>query len=77
MVVRRGMSVVLAGLAIGLAGSLAASRLIQHLLYGIPSSDMTTFVGAGLVFVVVALAACWFPAWKAMQIDPATSLRAE
>jgi putative ABC transport system permease protein len=77
MVVRRGMRLVLIGVALGVAGSWAAARLLGHLLHGVPPTDPATLGVSALVFLVVGLIACLLPAWRATRIDPALSLSAE
>ena len=75
MVVRQGMRLVVAGLAIGLAGSLALTRLLAGLLYGVRPTDPLTFLGAALLLASVASLACFLPARKATQADPMVTLR--
>jgi putative ABC transport system permease protein len=77
MVVGRGMTLVLLGVAVGLAGSWPASRLLGHLLYDVPPTDPVTLAGAAVVFGFFGLLACLLPAWRATRIDPALSLNAE
>ena len=77
MVVRHGLAMTAVGVAIGLAGALAASRALTSLLFGVTPLDVVTYVGtAGLLFVVAATA-CWIPAWRAARVDPAITLRLE
>ncbi|HXQ96832.1 MAG TPA: ABC transporter permease [Candidatus Limnocylindrales bacterium] len=77
LVLARGLRLAAIGLAIGLALSLAGTRLIGSLLFGVNPMDPLTFVAAALVLATVALAACWIPARRAMRIDPAEALRHE
>jgi predicted permease len=77
MVVRRGMRLVLIGVALGLAGSWGAARLLGHLLHGVPPTDPITLGGSALIFLAVGLFACLVPAWRATRVDPALSLGAE
>jgi len=72
---RRGFMVVAGGLAAGVAGGLAATRLLMSLLFQVPATDIRTFVGAGLLFLLVAALACLVPASRATRVDPAVSLR--
>ena len=74
---RRGLLVVAGGLVAGVAGGLAATRLLRSLLIQVPPNDVPTFVGAGLLFALVAALACLVPASRATRIDPAISLRTE
>ena len=77
LVIRQGMTLVALGLAIGLVGSVAASRSIAALLYGVSPLDPLTYLGViGLLGAVSAIA-CWVPAWRAARVDPSISLRAE
>jgi putative ABC transport system permease protein len=77
MVVRRGMTLVLLGVAVGLGGSWPASRLLGHLLFGVPPTDPATLAGAAITFGFVGLLACLLPAWRATRVDPGLSLSAE
>ena len=77
MFVRRGARLATAGLAIGLAAALAASRGMTTMLYGIAPADPVTFAGVALLLIVVALAACYLPARRATRVDPFVALRQE
>ena len=77
LVVRQGAALVAAGAVVGLLAALASSRVLESFLYGITTADRLTFVGAPLVLVAVALAACWLPARRATRIDPMDALRVE
>jgi predicted permease len=63
------------GVTAGIGVSLWASRLIRSLLYGLEPRDPATLIGAVVLLAVVAIAAGWFPAWRASRIDPAEVLR--
>ncbi len=77
LVVRQGMTLTGVGVAIGIFGAVAASQTIITLLYGISRLDPISYLGViGLLLGVSALA-CWVPAWRAAQVDPAITLRAE
>jgi ABC-type lipoprotein release transport system permease subunit len=67
----------LIGLAIGLATSAAVTRLIQSMLYQTRPLDPEIFSVVALTLLVVAVAACVIPAWRAAQLDPVTALRME
>jgi putative ABC transport system permease protein len=77
LVITRGMQFVLAGLALGIAGALAATRLIASLLFGVTANDPATFAAIAVLLALVAFAACWIPARRAMRVDPMIALRYE
>lgn len=77
MVLRQGAVVVAVGVGIGLIASLALTRLMGTVLYGVESRDPLTFVGAPVILVCVAIAATWLPARKASRTDPVEALRAD
>jgi putative ABC transport system permease protein len=73
----QGMALAGLGVAAGLAGTLALSRLLGSLLFGVSAGDPLTYASAVAVFGVVALAACYFPARRASHVDPMVTLRYE
>jgi predicted permease len=75
MVLRQGLKLVLAGLAIGLGGALILTRLLTTLLFGIEPTDGLTFVAVSMVLVSVAALACFVPARRAASVDPMVALR--
>jgi len=77
LVLGNGLKLSLVGLAIGLAFSLALTRLMKTLLYGVTATDPLTFAGVALIFLSVAVIACWVPALRAARVDPAVTLRCE
>jgi putative ABC transport system permease protein len=77
LVLRKGLVLAAIGLVIGIGASLAATRLMSSLLYNVSAADPLTFAAVGTLLVVVALAACWIPARRAMRTDPAVTLRYE
>lgn len=72
-----GLRPALAGLALGLAGSVAAARAIASMLYGTEPLDATVFGAVSLTLLAVAAVACVVPAWRASRLDPMTALRTE
>ena len=77
LVVRKGMALALSGVAVGLVGALALTRLMRSLLFGVGPADPFTFVGISLFLTAVALLASYLPAQRAARIDPVVSLRYE
>jgi putative ABC transport system permease protein len=77
MVVRQGMTLVLIGIGVGLAGALGLNRVIASLLFGVNATDPMTFVTISLLLGFVALLACYIPARRAASVDPVVALRAE
>jgi putative ABC transport system permease protein len=68
---------IVAGLGLGLAASVALTRLISDLLFGVTPLDLPTFAGVSLLLLAVALLASYIPARRATRIDPMVALRAE
>jgi len=77
MVMAHGLKIAVAGLAIGLAGALALSRVVASLLYGVRPWDALTFVVTSALLVLIALGASYVPARRAMRVDPMVALRYE
>jgi putative ABC transport system permease protein len=77
LVVGQGAKLALAGVAIGIAGGLMLTRLMSGLLYGVHASDPLTYAAVAVLLMFVALAACFIPARRAMQVDPMVALRYE
>jgi putative ABC transport system permease protein len=75
LILSRGVILTVAGLLIGVAGSLALTRLMASLLYGIGARDPATMVFVGAVLALVAVTACYVPARRATKIDPLVALR--
>jgi putative ABC transport system permease protein len=77
MVVKQGSVLIGLGLAIGLLGAYAATRVIASLLFGVTAKDPVTFAAVALLLGGVALLACYVPAWRATKVDPMEALRCE
>jgi predicted permease len=77
LVLRQGMVLAALGILIGLAGSVAASRALETLLFGVSRLDLPTHLAVAGLLAIVAAAACGLPAWRAAQVPPSIALRAE
>jgi putative ABC transport system permease protein len=77
MILSQGLRLAAIGVVLGLAASLGLTRLMTGLLFGVKPSDPETFVFVTAALLVVALAACWIPAWRATRVDPVIALRYE
>jgi predicted lysophospholipase L1 biosynthesis ABC-type transport system permease subunit len=77
LTLRRGLSLVGVGLALGVAAALVAGRALAGLLYGIAANDPATFLTVTALMIAAGGAASWLPARRAARLDPATTLRAE
>jgi predicted permease len=75
LVVSQGMRMALAGVALGLAGALALTRVLSSLLLGVGATDGVTFVGVPALLIAVALLACYVPARRAARVNPLIALR--
>jgi putative ABC transport system permease protein len=77
MVLGQGLRTIFIGVAIGIIGSLALTRTLQSLLFGVNATDPLTFAGVTLLLVGTALLACYIPARRATRVDPMIALRHE
>lgn len=75
LVVGQGMKPVIAGVALGLAGSYALTRVMATLLFNVSATDPTIFIGMAALLAIVATLACYLPARKATKVDPVIALR--
>lgn len=77
MVVRQGIVLALIGAAAGIGAAIAVTRYLNSFLYGVHADDPLTMIVAAVLLMLVALAACYIPARRAMKIDPMAALRFE
>lgn len=77
LVVRQGMSIAAAGLALGVVGAFALGRVTRSLLFDVSPTDPIIYVTVGMSIIVVALLACLIPAQRAMRVDPLVAIRSD
>ncbi|MCU1238043.1 MAG: hypothetical protein JWP63_6010, partial [Candidatus Solibacter sp.] len=77
MVLQAGGRLAAWGLALGYAGALATTRLVESMLFGVKPTDTATFVIMAVTVGLIAIAACGIPAWRATRVDPLEALRQE
>ncbi len=75
LVFGQGLRLAVAGVVLGIAGALYATRWVEKLLYGVQSTDPATFFGTAAILLATAAAACYLPARRATQVDPLVALR--
>jgi len=77
IVLGQGLRLALTGAVVGVICAINLSHLMTNLLYGVRPTDPMTFAGVALLFLGVALVACYIPARRAMKVDPMVALRCE
>jgi len=77
MMLRESLGPVAAGVALGLGGAVAGTRLLQSMLFGIAGQDSATLAVAAIVLVISALLAGWLPSLRASRLDPMSALRCD
>ena len=77
MILGQGLRTIFIGVAIGIAGSLALTRAVASLLFGVTATDPLTYAAVTALLILVALLACWVPARRATRVDPLVALRYE
>jgi putative ABC transport system permease protein len=75
LVVGQGLKLAFLGIAIGLAGAFALTRVLSSLLYGVTPDDPFSFISASLILTLVAVLSCYLPARRATKVDPMIALR--
>jgi putative ABC transport system permease protein len=77
MILWEGGILIVIGLVLGVAGSIFATRFVQGLLFGVEPHDPLTLAGVAVIMAAIGVAACWLPALRAAQIDPAVTMRSQ
>jgi len=77
LVIGHGAKMAVIGVAIGIGAALGLTRLMANQLFGVSAHDPLTFAGVALLLIIVAVAACYIPARRAMRVDPMVALRYE
>jgi putative ABC transport system permease protein len=75
LIIGQGARMALVGVAIGTAAALALTRLMSNQLFGVSAHDPLTFAAVAILLIIVAVAACYIPARRAMRVDPMVALR--
>jgi putative ABC transport system permease protein len=74
LMLRQGLALTAVGIAAGLVGAFAATRLIGSMLFDVPANDFVTFAAISLLLATVALLACFIPARRASRVNPLVAL---
>ena len=74
---KEGAQLALAGVALGMAAAAAVTRVLARELYGVGPADPLTYAVVAIVMVIVTMAACCIPTYRAMRVDPLIALRQE
>ena len=77
LIVRQGVGLAVAGVALGIVGALVTTRLIEGLLYSVSATDPVVYSALAAVLLAIAVLACYVPARRAMRVDPMTALRSD
>jgi putative ABC transport system permease protein len=77
LVIGHGATMALIGVAIGIGAALGLTHLMANQLFGVSAHDPWTFAGVAMLLIVVAVAACYIPARRAVRVDPMVALRHE
>jgi putative ABC transport system permease protein len=77
LIVGQGLVMAIFGVAIGLAGAFAVTRVLAKMLFGVTTTDLTTFASVSALLIGIVLVACYAPARRAMRVDPMVALRNE
>jgi putative ABC transport system permease protein len=77
MILGQSLKLILIGVVLGLAGAFAVARFLASLVFGVSTHDVGTFLAVAVLLMVVAMAASWIPARRAMRVDPVVALRHE
>jgi ABC-type antimicrobial peptide transport system permease subunit len=77
LIIKQGLTLMMIGLGLGLAGALMLTRLMSSVLYGVSATDVATFVSVTALLGLVVLLACYLPAHRATKVDPLVALRNE
>ena len=76
-IMREGAQLTLAGVGLGMAAAAAVTRVLSRELYGVGAADPLTYAAVAVATVMVTMAACWVPTYRAMRVDPLIALRQE